>query len=140
MTNKTLSFKDFVDTAWKIAGCPSQMSQNSYDRLKPVTHRKQVTKDSIYYEEWVVGGVTGGNCWGNEASIPVTADEEPEFDSIDMILEHFVPQITFLQYKQLGKLVNAIERTEYEYYGNSYDKRIKYIKLGDLYDFILQYL
>lgn len=140
MTNKTLSFEDFVDTAWKIAGRPSLMPQNSYDRPKQVTQRKQVTKDNIYYEEWIVGGVTGGNCWGDEASIAVTADEEPEFDSIDRILEHFVPQITFLQYKQLGKLVNTIERTDYEYYGNSYEKRIKYVKLGDLYDFILRYL
>jgi len=51
--------------------------------------------------DWVTGGITGGSCWGGEADQPIESEKEPDFSELDLILEEFAPNITYLQYKKL---------------------------------------
>lgn len=95
-----------------------------------------VKRDYIH-EDWIVGGMAGGNCWGDNADRSVTAEEEPEFEYLDVILSIFCPNITFLNYKQ--KILPLIKTEDYqqnEYYGNYYDKRRKIIFLDELYEVV----
>lgn len=89
--------------------------------------------------EWRTGGATGGNCWGDEAIIPVDAEIEPEFDDLFAILETVVPNLTFLDYKKLTKLIENDGRTEYEYYGNCSHYSIKRISIDNLYNFLKEH-
>lgn len=92
-----------------------------------------VKRDYIH-EDWIVGGMTGGNCWGGCADQSVMAEEEPEFDYLDRILSIFCPNITFLNYKQkVLPLTKTKEYMQNEYYGNYYKKRRKIIFLDELY-------
>lgn len=108
------------------------MNDYSWMRLKS----DSVKRDYIH-EDWIVGGMTGGNCWGEDANRSVTAEEEPEFQYLDVILSIFCPNITFLNYKQ--KILPLIKTEDYqqnEYYGNYYDKRRKIIFLDELYEVV----
>jgi hypothetical protein len=92
-----------------------------------------------YSEEWCIGGMSGGNCWGDSPSYSVDADEEPNFDLLDDFLEAVCPQMSFKQYKKmLSELVRYSERNEYEYYGNYTKYRKKTIKYQDIYDFLVR--
>lgn len=91
--------------------------------------------DSISIE-WRIGGMTGGNCWGDCPEWPVTADPEPEFEMIDKILEKYLPNISYLDYKKLASLIKYDEHTEREYYGNYTEYAIKTINGVELYNFI----
>lgn len=90
-------------------------------------------RDNSISISWTVGGRTGGNCWGGEANESVTAESEPEFESLDLILTEICPHISFLQYKKLTReMVKAEGKAESEYYGNYYDKAIKSVDLTEL--------
>lgn len=86
------------------------------------------------FVKWVTGGITGGNCWGDEADQPVSPDEPEELTQLDQILERVSPEITFLQYKSLVKdVVVTGSYTQHEYYGNFYCKAVKYCLFSELY-------
>jgi hypothetical protein len=85
--------------------------------------------------KWVTGGITGGNCWGDSAEYAVTAEPEPEFRDLDVILEAVVPNISFVAYKKLvNELVETDSDTEYEWYGNYTHYAQKKVNLLDLYN------
>lgn len=92
----------------------------------------------ILCKKWISGGKEGGNCWGNkpESRDP---DPEPEFKALTNILIHFAPALTFLQYKQIEELLKYDSKSEYEYYGNYAYYDIKYIKLEDLYNLLVDW-
>lgn len=88
-----------------------------------------------YRVDWVTGGLTGGNCWGDNADSPISADPEPEMHGIDDILSEVCPNISFLTYKKLmQEIVKTGEDTSYEYYGNYTHYAYKTVNIRDLYD------
>jgi hypothetical protein len=110
---------------------------------------EQILGDSYYFRNegklevtWTTGGMTGGSCWNDgveDPHYPVEAEEEPEFEALDKVLEALCPQITFLQYKKLVKSVVSRDATsENEYYGNYYDKMTKSVDLNVLKQYLKQ--
>ena len=92
---------------------------------------------SVFTVEWTTGGKTGGHWDGSDATDPVEADDEPDFDVLDDILLDIMPNITLLQYRKLVKVPGLITRRTWEdreYYGNYYCKASKSLDLGVLYD------
>jgi len=53
---------------------------------------------------------------------------------LELVLKVLKPQISFLEYRMIEGLIHDNSETEYEYYGNSTDWKIEYIKLSDLYE------
>lgn len=87
--------------------------------------------------KWTIGGMTGGSCWGSRADEPVIAEQEPEFESLDKIIEELCPNITFLQYRRLCQtLIKEEQDSDYYYYGNYREKRIKSIILDELENYL----
>lgn len=89
--------------------------------------------------KWVSGGVSGGNCWGDEANQPVYGEPMPEFDDLDNLLIEIVPDMGILHYKKLIQLITDDESCEYEYYGNSTIYAIKRIKVEDVWRFLCEH-
>jgi len=86
-----------------------------------------------------IGGMQGGNCWGDEAK-PYKRNltqEDFEFDVIDNILEKICSSIPFLIYKKLQKLYETYEYTESEYYGNCIYYQILRLDVDKLYQFLI---
>lgn len=86
--------------------------------------------------QWTTGGAEGGNCWNDKPpeSWRLEGEPEKELEALDKILEHFKPDITFIQYKRLcQELVVRGKRRYNEYYGNYTDYAHKYVKLRQLY-------
>jgi hypothetical protein len=90
----------------------------------------------LYYQvEWVTGGLTGGNCWGDNADQSVSSDPEPELELLDQFLEVICPALTLRQYRELtAAVVNRGSYTDYEYYGNYTTKCTKTVSYRDLYN------
>lgn len=100
----------------------------------PYVYRCDLGADfkGFHSDSWVVGGLTGGSCWGSNADQSVTAEEEPDFNQLDLFLEKYYPKITFLQYKKLAALVKVKEFTVGEYYGNYTEYRLFYVSFDDI--------
>ena len=98
---------------------------------------KIVHKEAALINSWETGGVSGGSCWDSSNPQPYSSGKvEPEWTELTEILEHFVPEITFLKYKALMGLTTMIEKTEHEYYGNHTDYAIRVLPLKTLYEFL----
>lgn len=93
-------------------------------------------EDIVIYWEWCTGGITGGNCWSEGGHRSYVSDDE-ERSELDRVLEIFYPNITFLEYRNLD-LAHRGSYSEYEYYGNSTDYAFKYVKVKDLYDWLIK--
>lgn len=114
-------------------------SDNAYEMndYRWMRSKSDPVKRDYIYEDWTVGGMAGGSCWGEDANRSVSAEEEPEFEYLDVILSIFCPNITFLNYKQkILPLIKTEDYTQNEYYGNYYDKRRKVIFLDELYEVV----
>lgn len=79
------------------------------------------------------GGVSGGSCWddSNPQSYTVS-DPENSFVALDIILKELKPGISYLEYKDIEKLINSNDNRQWEYYGNCVDYLIKYIVFDKL--------
>jgi hypothetical protein len=88
-------------------------------------------KEPVIYMRKDIGGMSGGSCWGTEPE-PYINTETVEFEVLDLVLMELKPNITYLQYKMVNKLIHTNNETQYEYYGNSTDYEIKYIILSEL--------
>jgi hypothetical protein len=85
--------------------------------------------------EWTTGGLTGGSCWGTSDYSARESEPEPEFEELDRLLEGLRPEITYLQYKALYRmLVQTDSRTSNDYYGNHTSYALKTLELSALYD------
>lgn len=89
-------------------------------------------KGYVVYMRWVTGGVSGGSCWDDSNPQPWENDETPGFEVLELLLKEICPQITYLQFKELEKLIQSNEDTEWEYYGNRTDFMVKYISVNDI--------
>lgn len=66
----------------------------------------------------------------------IKAEEEPNFDKLDAILERIEPNISYLKYKKLVKqLIKQETLSLNRYYSDK--TNIKYIKLKELYLFLV---
>jgi hypothetical protein len=90
--------------------------------------------DIIGYR-WIIGGESGGSCWGDEPK-SVSSEQEPKFNELRRILKRFYNDISFLEYEDLiDNSVKETEETISGYYGNWTEYRYKWISLKDLFDF-----
>ncbi len=86
--------------------------------------------------KWEVGGTTGGSCWGGTPEPYVSSSPEPPWTHLDDILEHFCPNITFLQFRQLERHVELTDDGYTDFYGNSTKYAMKVLPLESLYEFL----
>jgi len=86
-------------------------------------------------EPWITGGRSGGNPW-NEADRDSNAEDPKEIDLLDDFLEEYFPNITFLHYKRLMRLVKTQTWTHDEYYGNSSNYKCSYITFEDVSEYL----
>ena len=84
---------------------------------------------------WMTGGAWGGNCWGDRdpSSYQPDPQPEPEFEELDDILLRVVPNLSFLQYKKILKLIRYDTKMEHEYYGNYTTYGMKEIQIQDIW-------
>jgi hypothetical protein len=87
-----------------------------------------------------IGGYSGGDCWGGEATPYITGETPEEIKSFDTILEHFAEDIKFMQYR---KLYSTLIETDtygdsYDYYGNRSNYTIKRFNLQSLYNKLVE--
>lgn len=90
---------------------------------------------------WYAGGVDGGSCWdeGQVNHYYTDGESEPDFDNLDKILDIFAPDLLYSEFKALEKtLVTEYTETKNEYYGNSSSYRVKYVKLEDLFNYLVR--
>lgn len=115
-----------------------EFKAKKYNKKKP----PEPAMDDYLAETWMSGGVGGGSCWDNDNSshYSIDADPEPDFTSLDSVLEKVCPGITYLQYKKLASSlkIERHERHRDEYYGNSTKHTTKAIRIGDLYKTLLE--
>lgn len=93
--------------------------------------------DYIYVQN-ETGGVSGGSCWDSSNPHPYTnTNPKEDFIELDVILEMFNSNISFIQYKNLKRsVVHTVQYTSYEYYGNHTDYEVEYVILKELYDYL----
>jgi hypothetical protein len=95
------------------------------------------TREPALIHAWSTGGMQGGSCWGGEPHYYATPSEsEPEWEMLDQILEFFCPNLSFLRYKGIMRLVNTADYSEGEYYGNPTNYSIKILKLATLWEYL----
>lgn len=90
-------------------------------------------KEPVIYCRYASGGRRGGSCW--TTSNPQRYERDTPKDKmkvLDLVLKELKPEITFLQFREIEKLIHTNEETELEYYGNSTDFKIEYIILSEL--------
>ena len=88
---------------------------------------------------WESGGTHGEGDWlaGEGRSVSYVKDSpEPMWTDLDTILEHFCPEITYLRYRKLERLVRFFTKTDNGYYGDSTTFSIKALWLKDLWKFL----
>lgn len=91
-------------------------------------------KELVVYTRYETGGYRGGSCW--DSSDPQPYSEEPpkdKFKVLDLVLKELMPNITYLQFKEIDSLIHTEEESENEYYGNCTDYKVEYIILSELY-------
>jgi len=94
-------------------------------------------KEPVIYCRYESGGVSGGSCWDESDPQPYERDApKDKMRVLDLVLKEISPDISFLQFREIEKLVHTNSETEYEYYGNCTEFEIEYIVLSELYDFL----
>lgn len=99
---------------------------------------KNVPKFDYILNSVEIGGSRGGSCWGGESQRYSCENNEKTFSCLDTILELVAPTVTFLQYRSLSRLIETFDTVDYEYYGNYTEYRREYIKLQELYDWLVE--
>lgn len=89
-------------------------------------------KEPVVYLRYEIGGYSGGSCWDDSNPQPYSLSEVPNWDVLDTVINELKPNITYMQFKAIERLVHTNEETEYEYYGNSTEWMVKYIILSEL--------
>ena len=84
---------------------------------------------------WSLGGVSN-NCWGD--SSPVSAEIEPELPFLDEFFIEFYPQVSFMQYKIVSKMIQRDSYSDSDYYGGSTQNGKKSLSFSDLSQGMIQ--
>lgn len=91
-----------------------------------------------FYAMWETGGMSGGNCWGGEASSYIADEPAKELAALDTFLEEHFPTIPFLAYKRLVDKAEAYTKSEHEYYGNRTDYALRYLPFDALWESLVK--
>lgn len=90
-------------------------------------------KELVIYTRYEVGGYSGGSCWDSSDPRPYTTEPpKDKFKVLDLVLKELMPNITYLQFKEIDSLIHSEEESENEYYGNCTDYKVEYIVLSEL--------
>jgi len=90
-------------------------------------------KEPVIYMRWETGGTSGGSCWNDSKPERYnTGNPKPKFEVLDLVLKELMPNISFLQFREIENLIHKNSETDYEYYGNCTDFDIEYIILSEL--------
>lgn len=90
-------------------------------------------------KKWITGGIGGGSCWdepGDEPHYELCEQDEPKDNTISTILKNFLPEISievFFKDDDEYKFWNEEFDSEYEYYGNHTEYKIKKLDLEALF-------
>lgn len=95
------------------------------------------------------GGYSGGSCWDDDSSYarPYETGNRVEYEDFEKFIEHILVSIFGRNhaFADIPKLLEELRKsnlviedfdTHYEYYGNSDNYQMYYIKLWDLYQFL----
>lgn len=113
------------------AKCPYEQGVFTEPSMIPVH-----IKEPVVYRRFRTSAMEGGNCWGDSAEYREYDEEKEEWTALDLVLEKLNPNITYLQYKKIDKLIHDNSERQYEYYGNSTDYKVQYIILSELEAFL----
>ncbi len=89
-------------------------------------------KELVIYSRYETGGYRDGNCYGDRPNSYQNEAPDDRFKVLDLVLKELLPNISYLQYKQIDALIKNNEETDREYYGNSTDWKVEYIVLSEL--------
>jgi hypothetical protein len=90
-------------------------------------------QEYVIYSSYVSGGICGGSCWESSNPRPFTEEMPKDHMAVlDILLTEIAPNINFLQYKKIQRLINSNKTSQWEYYGNSTDHVIEYILVSEL--------
>jgi hypothetical protein len=116
----------------------------AYSKINRGSHGHDVEyweKEGSIEIEWCVGGMTGGSYNGRSADEPISADPEPNFEHLEVLLAMIWPDITYLKYRELERsMITLEERTSNDYYGNYSKYAVKKVDLKKLWEFIHDYI
>lgn len=107
----------------------------------PIKNQKIFCKleDICLVQKIEVGGMDGGNCWGGEAeSYSHHNALLAPFAALDSLLLAVCPDLTYAAFLEMKKqgIVQEVEYTITEYYGNSTDLVYRFVRLKALFDFL----
>ncbi len=111
-----------------------------YREVEPIGYSNKLPYDSYLIRYWVTGGERGGGWQDGQNAKPytVTLEEgDTEFEFLDYVVERYAPQISFMQYRLLMKLIVAGKGIDFEGYGNKVDYGFKVLPMADLYNFLI---
>jgi hypothetical protein len=86
--------------------------------------------------EWVTGGRYGGNWRGDSPDTPLHPEPPLDID-LDALFERLCPNLTYLKYRKLEKVIENDTREDREYYGNYTTYGIRRVNYRKLYDFLV---
>ena len=82
----------------------------------------------------IAGGAAGGNCWGDEAQYFTNETPPQDFLPLDKILMAAKPNISYLEYKNIERLIVEGSYGDREYYGNHTNYKTYSLDIRKLYD------
>ena len=110
------------------------MKYKTFEEFEEAVNR--VAPEAGEEVKWTIGGMDGGNCWGDSADQAIGAEDEPEDEDLEMILFDAMPDLTFLEFRKLNRadIYERDKKTQNEYYGNYTIYATRRLKLKELYD------
>ena len=144
-----MTFKEFAKIAYGAIKAPQYTFMNLDLSNRPkygvfgvksrvgVKSADDITKETVVECDKVnTGGKAGGSCWDTDGHNyhSYNTGEVPDTEEIDLILEAVVPQLSFIQYKRIMRLVEVESWSEGDYYGNDDNYARKVLQMGKLYE------
>ena len=111
--------------------CPSEQGVFFQPYGIPVS-----VKELVVYGRYETGGMRGGSCWGSTARRYTEPMPKDRLKVLDLVLAELMPNISYLQFKQIDELIKDNSDTSHEYYGNSTDWKCEYIILSELIELL----
>lgn len=97
-------------------------------------------QDAFYIQDGAIvqkhcsGGANGGNCWGGEAEGFSNDTPPQDFLPLEPILTLVKPEITYLEFRAIEKLITTDSDHDREYYGNYTNYILWKLDIEKLYD------
>lgn len=87
-------------------------------------------------QKHISSGAEGGSCWGDEAKYFYNTNAPQDFLPLEEILLTFCPDISYLKYREIEKLIIPGEERRPEFYGNHTNYITFTLDIRVLYDMI----